>query len=246
MVAAHVGADLGRAAELAPHDDRAILVEPALVQVVQQGAQALVEDRKIFGLAGEDRAVGDAVPVPLAVIERHHAGAGFDQSAGQEQALRNARRAVLVDEDLGIARAVTRRHAGIFLRQIERLRQPRRSQQAHRLVGEMVHALHHPREIGLAAKLIEAAHERPAVGKPVETHAAKHHVVARRSHRAERGMRRTQKSRARLVVGGMRARIAEAHKGGRRGVGRPLAAGRPPSRTAASPRTASASWDDAR
>ena len=56
VVAADDGADLRRAAELAPHDDRAILVEPALVQVLDQGADALVEDGEILRLAQEDRA----------------------------------------------------------------------------------------------------------------------------------------------------------------------------------------------
>src|SRR5207302_978047 len=47
MIAAGVLVDRRRAAKLAPHDDRDILVQPAPVQVLDQRADALVEQRQV-------------------------------------------------------------------------------------------------------------------------------------------------------------------------------------------------------
>src|SRR5204862_5679822 len=107
------------AAKLAHDDDGAVIGQAALVQVVDEGADALVEDRKIFSFAEKDGVVGPAlgvaapVPVPIAVIERHDADAGFDEPAREEQALRHARGAVAVHEDGGVAGAVARDYARI-------------------------------------------------------------------------------------------------------------------------------------
>ena len=43
VVAAGVFVDLRRAAEFAPDDDRHVAIQPALVQVFDQGADALIE-----------------------------------------------------------------------------------------------------------------------------------------------------------------------------------------------------------
>ena len=54
VVAAGVLVDLRRAAELAPHDDRHVLVQPAVVQVFDQCGHALVEQRHVLP-AGVER-----------------------------------------------------------------------------------------------------------------------------------------------------------------------------------------------
>src|SRR5207248_2838516 len=78
MVAAGVFVDGGGSAELAPDDNRNILVEAALVQVIYQRAHALVEQREVL----PQRAEIVAVMVPAAESERHAAGASLDQAPG--------------------------------------------------------------------------------------------------------------------------------------------------------------------
>jgi hypothetical protein len=51
VVAADLGADLRRSPELAQGQHRAILVQPALAEILDQGADALVEDREVLRLA---------------------------------------------------------------------------------------------------------------------------------------------------------------------------------------------------
>ena len=83
------------------------------MQVFDEGADALIEDREILGFPQEDGVIGPplgilaAVPVPLAVIQRDDAGPGFNQTPGEQEALRHARGAVPVHEDLGVAGPVT-------------------------------------------------------------------------------------------------------------------------------------------
>ena len=84
------------------------------MQVLDQRADALVEDREILCFALEDGAVGVAVPVPFAVVERDHTSPRLDQAAGHQQTLRHTRGAVVIDEDLRVAGAVAGNDARIF------------------------------------------------------------------------------------------------------------------------------------
>ena len=91
MIATDLIADPRRSAKLTHDDDAAILVQPAHVQILDQGAQTPVEDWKIFRLAIENGVIAAAVPVPLAVVERDDAHARLDQPPRHEHALRHAR-----------------------------------------------------------------------------------------------------------------------------------------------------------
>ena len=73
------------------------------------------ERLQVFGEL-KDRVVRAAVPVPLAVVERHDARTGLDQSPSHQQALWYSRRTVVVDEDLGISRAIPSHNAWILPR----------------------------------------------------------------------------------------------------------------------------------
>ena len=165
MIPANLSTDLRSPTKLAGDQYRAVLVEPAIVQVLDQRADALIEDREVLALAIENRVVRTAVPVPLAVVQRHDSGTCFDQSPRHQQTLRHARRAIAVDRDFRIASAVTSNNARVFLRQIKCLGQPRRRQEPHCLIGEGIHALHHPRRIGIAAEAVNAPHQRAPVGQ---------------------------------------------------------------------------------
>ena len=91
MIAANLGTDARRTSELAQDDDRAILVQAALMQILDEGTDALIEDGKVFSLTLEDGIAGAAVPVPFAVIQSDDASAGLDQAPGQQQTLGDAR-----------------------------------------------------------------------------------------------------------------------------------------------------------
>ena len=98
------------------------------------------------------------MPVPLAVVERHHTGSGFDEPASQQQALRNARGPVAVDEDVRVACAIACADSRVFFRDVKRLGQAGRCQKAHRLLGEMIDRVHCSGEVGVTTELVEASH----------------------------------------------------------------------------------------
>src|SRR6266536_3462679 len=80
MVTAGVFVDGRGAPELAPDNDRNILVETALVQVLDQRADALIEQREVL----PERAKIIAMMVPAAEGEGHAACAGLDEPPGDE------------------------------------------------------------------------------------------------------------------------------------------------------------------
>jgi len=88
VVPADLGADLRCPSELAHNHHGAIVVQPPLVKVLNQGADALVEDREVLRLAQEDGIIRPALdvlaamPVPLAVVERDHARPSLDEPPG--------------------------------------------------------------------------------------------------------------------------------------------------------------------
>ena len=66
-------------------------------------------------------AVG-AVPVPAAEVQRHDAGAGLDQAAGDAEVADHARRAVALERRV-VDAVAGRRRCGSSLRQVERVGQ---------------------------------------------------------------------------------------------------------------------------
>src|SRR5262249_33208178 len=158
--------------KLTHDDDARVAVEAALMQVLDEGAHALVEDREVLAFALEDRVVRPAVPVPLAVVERDNAGAGFHEPPGHEQALRDAWSAVVVHEDLRIAGSVALHHARVFFRQVESVGQPRGGEQPESLLIEMIHALELAGRLDVTTQAIEAPEQCFAVAEPVHGDAA--------------------------------------------------------------------------
>ena len=98
-MAAAVGrlvADARRAAELAPHDDRHVAEQPAIVQVGDQCVQCLVERRQQFPQHGEIVAMS----VPVMDADRHHRHARFHQTAGHQQ--RSTRMGAVTERTLAV------------------------------------------------------------------------------------------------------------------------------------------------
>src|SRR5262249_1707531 len=151
VIAPDLGADLRRPAKLTHDNHAAFLVQAALVQVLDKGADALVENREILGFALEDRAIGTAVPVPFAVVERDHTGTSFNQPPGHKETLWHTRGAVVVHENLWIAGSVSGYDTGVFLREIERVGQLRGGKQPKRLLAKVVHPVHRAAGVDVAA-----------------------------------------------------------------------------------------------
>ena len=81
-----------RAAELAPDDDRDILVQPALMKVFDQRGEGHVE------LGNSDTVGGEVVGVriPAAESDRHDPNTRFDQSPSHQEVIHAAGRTVLL------------------------------------------------------------------------------------------------------------------------------------------------------
>ena len=209
------------------------LSRPRCVQVLDQGADALVEDREVLLLRagrwscwpGPRRSA--AVPVPLAVVERDDAGAGLDQPAGHQQALRHARGAVAVHEHLRVAGAVAGDDAA----------GPPSTGRAPRPACDEVSspnacsvkasiALHRAAGVDVAAHVVEA----PAAASCGRR--AGRRVTPRRTMSSRAGpigrngaSARAEEAGAGLVVRAVRAGVAEADERRHRRIGRPLQLG---------------------
>ena len=73
--------DLGRASELAPDHHAHVLLHAAVVQVLHQGGNALIQEGKVLAAPFEV----SAVPVPAAEAEGDAAGTGLYQATGHEE-----------------------------------------------------------------------------------------------------------------------------------------------------------------
>src|SRR5262249_46906109 len=102
VIAAVLAVESRSPAELAPADDRDILVEAASVQIADEGRQGAVEQRHVAAALGVVRAVA-AVPVPAAEVERDDAGPGFDQPASDAEVADHARSAVALERRIIVA-----------------------------------------------------------------------------------------------------------------------------------------------
>src|SRR5207249_9436724 len=92
MIASRVLVDGRRAAKLAPNDNGHILFQTAPVQVFDQRADALVEQREV----GFCVLVIVAVIIPETERDGHDTRAGFNEAARDEKLLHQHRRGVAV------------------------------------------------------------------------------------------------------------------------------------------------------
>ena len=125
-----------RATKLTPRDDCDILVEPALMQILDERGHALIKQRQM----AQQLRVIVIVEVPAAKIQRHHARSGLDETTREKEVLQIQRRAVAVV--LRIALAVALAHLRRLLAQIERAEQLAAREHVQRLLVEGIHAAH--------------------------------------------------------------------------------------------------------
>src|SRR5262245_35573606 len=154
MIAAGVLVDRRCAAELAPNDYGNVLVEAALVQILDERADPLVEQRQVL----PKRAEVIPVMVPSAKRQRHAASTRFDETPGNQHVFHELRAAVVAI--LWIAGTVTRADLRIFLFEIERVQELARGENTKGLFVECVEPFHHAAAVDVAAELVEVRQQR--------------------------------------------------------------------------------------
>src|SRR5690606_32935251 len=116
--------------------------------------------REILTCLNEVHAIS-AVPIPACKVHRDNASTGFDESPRETEVANHSWRAIAFEGR--IIHAVALEDARIFLRQVERIGQAVRCQNAHRLASEFVESLHRTACIGVSAESIERAAQLFAV-----------------------------------------------------------------------------------
>ena len=168
--------------------DRNIFIQTTLVQIFNQCAQALIEQRQVLS----QRAEVIAVMIPAAEREGHAAGARFDKPARDEKMFHQFRAAVIA-----IARnalAVTFDQFRIFFREVQSLDQFARGEHPERLLIERVESFHQTAGINIATEAIEAGKQRAAIRQSIESDAVEHHVGFAGVERLERRVGRPEKT----------------------------------------------------
>src|SRR5439155_6948850 len=151
-----------RTTELAPNDYCNILVQSALVQIFDQRAESLIEQRQVL----MQRSEVVAVMVPATERQRYAPGARFDQPALHEKMLHQFRAAIVTV--FGIAFAITFHDTLVFLLQIERFKKLAGGQHAEGLFVERIESFHQSARIHIATKVVKPSQQRLAVGQTVE------------------------------------------------------------------------------
>ena len=157
VIAAGVGVDFGGAAEFAPNDEGDVFVHAALVKVVDQGGNALVEQGHVFAAAFEVA----VVPVPAAEGESDATGAGFHQTAGDKKMFEVF--GASVRAIFGIAFAVFFADAGGFSGDVEGFGEFGGGENAEGLLGEGIQSFHRAAGIDVASEAVKAGQQAAAV-----------------------------------------------------------------------------------
>ena len=190
MVAPAFGVvNLRRSAELAPNDDRNVLIHSAHVQVFDQTGQGVVQFRQALAALLE---VG-VVIVPTAERQGHATRTGLDQSASHEKMV-HAARGTVVDR-LHVAHPVAGAKFGVFLAHVQGVDQPAGGEDFKRLASERVHPLDRAVGVEFALKAVEALEQQLAVAEPRGVDRLERHVFQVGTVRAERRVRKADISR---------------------------------------------------
>ena len=196
--------DFRRAPKLAPDHDGHIIEHSARVQIVDQGAEALVQ----FGAVVSHEIKVLAVRVPSPVAEADHADARLDQSASDQKMVVAGRRSV----ELILVRfsiAVTFDDLGVLFAQVEGIEQFAAGQDIQGSLFKGIHPGHDAAGIDIAPHRVEAGQQPASIAQPIEAHVVQLHILHPRPIGFERGVGGAEKScfaamRPRDVLGSSR------------------------------------------
>ena len=177
-------------AKLAPRHHRDILVHPPIVQIGNQGMHPLVKHREV-GIFAFTKIAG--MKIPAAEVECHHARPRFDQSPSHQELFEVSRGTVAVI--VWIPFPISSQQGGIFAGNIQRFRQPTRSQDPQCLSVQRIEPVHHPLRIRFPAKIVETLEQLLPIRKPTQVDSIQLHVIPRGTRRTKRRMGDTQKAR---------------------------------------------------
>ncbi len=161
VIATGTGIDPRSAAEFAPHHHGDVLFHPAIMQVLEQSAQAAIQIRQ---LAAEVVEVV-AVRVPATPVESDGANAGFHEATGGE-------------EHATFVLAITFANFGIFLFQIDGVGDFATGHHADRPLREAIQGLHLAGAVHVAADFVDGGKQVGAAAKAVFRHAADEFQIA--------------------------------------------------------------------
>ena len=171
MIASRVFVDGWGAAKLAPDDEGNVLVETALMQILDERADTLVKQRQVLA----QRAKIVSVMVPAAEGEGDTARAGLDQSAGDEHMFHQLRTPIVAI--LRVAFAIAVADFCVFFFEVQGIEKLAGSEDAKGLFIESIQRFHHAAAVEIATKLIEAGEQRSAISEAIKRDAIQHHVV---------------------------------------------------------------------
>ena len=164
------------------------------MEVVDQGAQALVQQRKV--LAQRPEVV--AMMVPAAEGQRDATHAGLDQPTRHQELFHQLRAAVVPVPR--VALAVPLDDARVFLLEVQRLHQAARSQNAERLLVVRIQPVHRAALVHRTPEVVHRRQQGPPVRQSVQRHPLQHHVLlAAPLVDLERSMGRPQEARPPVV-----------------------------------------------
>ncbi len=183
VVSAGVAVNARRAAEFSPSDDRNVVGHSSFMQIIDQGGQALIEQRQV-GVFEPAEVV--AVKIPAAKVQRHHSCACLDQPAGHEELLQIPRRAVA--KILGVALAVLLTRLRRFSLQVQGVGQSTGCQHVERLCIEVIDSRNRSARIDIPSQSIEPGKQAFPVVEPIEANAAELHILTSWAAGPEGGM----------------------------------------------------------
>ena len=179
------------------------------MEILDEGREPLIELRQV-GVAHAVEVVG--VEVPAAEVERHDAGSGLDEPAGDEEVLEIPRGAVA--KPVGISLAVALADTLGLLSDVERLGEPGAGEDVEGAPRERIHAVEGARGVDVAPQPIDVTEQAAPVGEAGLGEVLEHNVSARSAVGAEGGVRHPEEAgEPRRAVGWVTGVGGEADEG---------------------------------
>ena len=213
VVASGVLVDLGSASKFPPGHHGHILLHAALMQVLDQRAVGLIEEREM----GQQLAVIIAVEVPASEVEGDAAGTRFHQSACDQEMFAVPGRAISII--LRIPFAIALPDLRRLLAEVQGFHESAGGKDIERFLLEGIEAFHQAAGIHIAPEAIQSGEQRLAVGETLQRQPVEMEIFHAGAVGAEGGMGHAEESRMPgRPIGGMTGFGREPDEGGNGGI----------------------------
>ena len=190
MVATGAGIDSRSSAKLAPHCNSCVVQHSAVVEILNQRGDALVELAAMI----TDKIKVLAMTVPATVRHRDRSNASFDKTPSHQHVTVHGRSTVVLIL-VRLAVAVLRDKSRVFLADVQSVEQFVGSQNSEGRLVKRVHAFEQPAGIRFSLQHVEAAEQRLSILQPVERHSVQLEIRQAVAVRLKRGVSCSEKSR---------------------------------------------------